>query len=64
MDHSEVQRRCEAFLQSLGSPGFIVFGWQESPEKFTCISSYHEIPAQTAVKGMVWALHELTNKAL
>lgn len=70
MDNAEVQRKCEAFLQSLGVPGFIIFGWKkgEVPEgkqaEYGIVSSYHQIPKEAAIKGMTWALQDFVKRSL
>ncbi len=70
MDNTEIQQKCEAFLRSLGRPGFIVFGWQKEPvdetdqSQFGVVSSFHEVPVNAAVKGMTWALSDFVNKSL
>lgn len=64
MDHKEIEQKCQDFLQSLGVPGFIVFGWQKDGNEFGVVSSYHQIPSNVAVKAMSWALHDFANRAL
>jgi hypothetical protein len=69
MDNAEIQKKCEAFLKSLGVPGFLVFGWKKSPSanseqaEFGVVSSYHQMPKDAAIKGMTWALHDFVNKS-
>lgn len=70
ISNDELQKKCEAFLEGLGVPGFIVFGWQKGdpalpqlPE-FGVVSSFHRIPASAAVKGMTWALNDFASKSL
>lgn len=64
IDNDAIQRKCEAFLQELGIPGFIVFGWQKNNEQFGVVSSFHEMPVNAAVKGMTWALNDFVSKSL
>lgn len=64
MDRKEIEQKCEQFLQSLGVPGFIVFGWQEADKKFSVVSSAHHMPTNAAIKAITWALHDFVNKAL
>ncbi len=64
MDHKEIEAKCQEFLNSLGVPGFIVFGWQKDNQEFGVVSSYHQIPSNVAVKAMSWALHDFANRAL
>lgn len=63
-NNEDIQQKCEALLQSLGIPGFIVFGWQKGDEQFGVVSSFHEMPVNAAVKGMTWALSDFVNKSL
>lgn len=67
MSNEEIQKKCEAFLQELGVPGFIVFGWQRTADpagqaQFGVVSSFHEMPVNAALKGLSWAMHDFTNK--
>ena len=70
MDNADIQRKCEAFLQELGVPGFIVFGWQKETvdpagqAQFGIVSSFHEMPVNAAIKGLSWALHDFANRQL
>lgn len=64
IDNDAIQHKCEAFLQELGIPGFIVFGWQKTDEQFGVVSSFHEMPVNAAVKGMTWALNDFAAKSL
>ncbi|MCB9808757.1 hypothetical protein H6770_05925 [Candidatus Peribacteria bacterium] len=64
MNQAEVQKKVEAFLQELGVPSFIVFGWKKNDKEFGVVSSHHEIPPNAAIKGMSWALNDFINKSL
>jgi hypothetical protein len=64
IDNEAIQKKCELFLQELGIPGFIVFGWQKNDEQFGVVSSFHEMPVNAAVKGMTWALNDFVSKSL
>lgn len=64
MDQPEVQKKIEAFLASLGAPGFIVFGWKKSEQEFGFVSSAHEMPPAAAIKGLTWALNDFVQKTL
>ncbi len=60
----DIQKKCEQFLQELGVPGFIVFGWQKEGDQFGVVSSFHRMPVNAAVKGMTWALNDFVAKSL
>ena len=69
MDQPDIQKRIEAFLQELGVPSFIVFGWKkgadaEGKAQFGIVSSYHKVPPQAAIKGMSWALNDFISRSL
>lgn len=64
MDQEEVQKKVEAFLQELGVPSFVVFGWKKTDSEFGVVSSHHEIPPKAAIKGMSWALNDFIAKSL
>ena len=64
IDNNVIQKKCEDFLRELGVPGFIVFGWQKENNQFGVVSSFHEMPANAAMKGLTWALNDFTNKLL
>ncbi len=60
----DIRQKCEAFLQSLGVPAFLVFGWEKEEGEYGMVSSYHEMPANAVVKGMTWALTDIVNKTM
>lgn len=60
----EIQKKCEAFLRELGTPGFIVFGWPKSDEEFGVTYSAHDMPPQIVVKGLTSVLSDYTAKTL
>lgn len=62
MDNTEIQKKCTAFLQELGVPGFIVFGWQKTKVEFGFVYSRHNMPADVAIRGMAWAIQDLSGK--
>lgn len=64
MDNNDIQRKCEEFLNELGIPGFIVFGWQKDNEQFGVVSSFHQMPVNVAIKGMTWALNDFIGRSL
>lgn len=64
MDNDEIQKKCEQFLKSLDVPGFIIFGWKKDEQEFGLVSSYHEVPANAAIKGLSWALNDFISKTL
>lgn len=70
MHNDDVQQKCEAFLNSLGVPGFIVFGWRkdelgpDAKAQYGVVSSFHEMPPNAAVKGITWALSDFVQKSL
>lgn len=64
LPNEDIQKKCEQFLQELGVPGFIVFGWQKENDQFGVVSSFHQMPVNAAVKGMTWALHDFANRSL
>ena len=62
MDTNAIQKKCEEFLEQLGVPGFIIFGWEQQKDKINFVSSYREMPVKAAMKGLCWALDELATK--
>lgn len=71
MDQEEIQKKVEGFLQELGVPSFIVFGWKKSDPstssgqaEFGVVSSHHNIPSNAAIKAMTWALNDFVSKTL
>ena len=52
MDDAKIQQLCNEFLQSLGQPGFVVFGRQDNDE-WKVTYSLHEMPLKSAVRGML-----------
>jgi hypothetical protein len=43
-------------------PGFIVFGWQKTKVEFGFVYSRHNMPADVAIRGMAWAIQDLSGK--
>lgn len=69
MDQKAIQKQVEDFLASMGTPGFIVFGYIEpgqNTEKPRCsiVSSFKDMPANAAVKGLSKVLSDFSNQAL
>lgn len=64
MNEDEVREKCEKFVQGLGVPCFIVFGWEKGGNQFGMVSSYHKMPVQAVIKGMSWALNDIVNKSM
>ncbi|MBU0458040.1 hypothetical protein KJ652_05890 [Patescibacteria group bacterium] len=69
MDQEDIQKKVEGFLQELGVPSFIVFGFQkdaseEGKVEFGVVSSHHKIPPNAAIKGMSWALNDFIARSL
>lgn len=64
MEHAEIQQKCEKFLEELGIPGFIVFGWKKDDNQFGIVHSYKDTPPNAAIKGLVWVLNDFINRTL
>ncbi|PIQ76195.1 hypothetical protein COU78_01400 [Candidatus Peregrinibacteria bacterium CG10_big_fil_rev_8_21_14_0_10_49_24] len=64
MNEDEVRKKCEAFVQGLGLPCFIVFGWEKESNQFGMVSSYNKMPVQAVIKGMSWALNDIVSKSM
>lgn len=64
MDHLEIQQKVENFLNELGVPGFIVFGYKKTDQEFEIVSSFNEMPTNAAIKGMSKVLHDFGDKTL
>lgn len=62
MDTSPIQSQCEAFLKSIGMPGFIVIGLQTDPQNTQVVYSLNEMPLKGAVKAMTHTLNDLIGK--
>jgi hypothetical protein len=64
MDQQDIQKKCEALLQELEVPSFVVFGWKKNDKEFGVVSSQHQMPPNAAIKGMSWALNDFISKNL
>ncbi|OGJ55509.1 hypothetical protein A3D88_04610 [Candidatus Peribacteria bacterium RIFCSPHIGHO2_02_FULL_52_16] len=64
MDNADIQKKCTEFLNALGVPGFIVFGWQKPDEQFGFVYSNHKMPVPVVIKGMTFVLSDFVNKKL
>lgn len=64
MDQPDIQAQVEKFLKDIGVPGFIVFGYKKDAQEFAIVSSYHEMPANAAIKGLSKVLHEFIERTI
>lgn len=62
MNTSEIQKKCEEFLQSLPYPGFIVIGLQTEPENTQIVYSLNNMPLKGAIKALTHTLNDLIGK--
>ena len=62
MNTQEIQAQCEAFLKSIGIPGFIVIGLQTEPENTQVVYSLNNMPLKGAVKGLTHTLNDLIGR--
>jgi len=62
MNTSDIQKKCEEFLQSLPFPGFIVIGLQTEPENTQIVYSLNKMPLKGAVKALTHTLNDLIGK--
>lgn len=62
MNTPEIQKQCEAFLKSIGIPGFIVIGLQTGPDNTEVVYSLNNMPLKDAVKGISHTLNDLISK--
>jgi hypothetical protein len=62
MNTAEIQKQCEAFLQSLGVPAFVVIGIQTSPNDTQMVYSLKDMPLKGVVKGVTHMLNDLVSK--
>ncbi len=58
MDDAVIQKLCNDFLQSLGVPGFVVFGRQDE-DQWKVTYSLHKMPIKTAVRGMLTTVDQM-----
>lgn len=65
IDNLAVQRKCEEFLRTLDVPCFVIFGWEKDDgDTFGIVSSFHQMPVQTATKALAGVLHEFVDTSL
>ena len=64
MDQAKIQKQVEAFLKSLGMPGFIIFGYRTDDNEFAIVSSYNEMPTNAAIKGLSRVLNEFIERVI
>jgi hypothetical protein len=69
MDQKKIQQQVEQFLQGMGTPGFIIFGYiepnaDEKNPRCSIVSSFKDMPANAAIKGISKVLSDFSNKAL
>lgn len=62
MNPTQIQKKCEEFLQSLSVPGFIVIGLQTDPENTQVTYSLNKMPLKGAVKALTHTLNDLIAK--
>ena len=64
MDDAKVQQLCNKFLESLGQPGFVVFGRQEEGDSWKVTYSLHQMPLKSAVRGMLTVTDQMVQQNL
>lgn len=71
MKQSDLQKRVEQFLNEIGVPGFIVFGYMEqepnieaAKQQLHIVSSFKDMPTNAAIKGLTRVVSDFANKAL
>ena len=62
MNTAQVQKQCEEFLKSIGVPGFVVIGFQTTPNDTQMVYSLKDMPIKGFVKGMTHTLNDLVSK--
>ncbi len=62
MNTAEIQKQCEAFLKSIGMPGFVVIGFQTEPENTQMVYSLKDMPLKGVVKGLTHTLNDLIGR--
>ena len=62
MSDEDIQKKVEAFLTTLGVPGFIIFGYKKEDDKFQIVSSYSQMPKIAAIKGLSKVLNEFIDR--
>ena len=63
MDDAKIQQLCNEFLQSLGVPGFVVFGREEG-NQWKVTYSLHQMPLKSAVRGMLTVTDQMVQQNL
>ena len=63
MDDAKIQQLCNEFLQSLGLPGFVVFGREEG-DQWKVTYSLHQMPLKSAVRGMLTITDQMVQQNL
>lgn len=59
LNRDEVQKQCVQFLESIGKPGFVVIGWQQTDGTYEVVQSAKDINPVAYIKGMHWATGEV-----
>ena len=62
LSREEVQKQCDAFLKSLGTPAFMIFGWKQADGTADIVQIVHEMNPVEYVKGVSWAMNEVTKQ--
>ncbi len=57
-----IHSQCQQFLEKLDAPAFIIIGWKKADEEVEVLQCVKNMHAVEYVKGMVWAMHEVTEK--
>jgi hypothetical protein len=64
MEHDAIKKKCQEFLDDLGVPGFVVFGWQQADKKYGVVYVNRKTPPPVTLKGLLWAAHDFARKKL
>ena len=69
MDQKKIEQQVEQFLKGMDTPGFIIFGYVEPGQteknpRCSIVSSFKDMPANAAIKGLSKVLSDFANKTL
>jgi hypothetical protein len=60
-DRDVVEAQCAKFLESLGGPGFIIFGWKKEDGTVDVVQSIQDMSPVEYFGGVSWAMHSASH---
>jgi hypothetical protein len=59
-NRERIQILCQQFLDNIGKPGFMLFGWQKDDGTYEVVQSTKDANPIAIVKAVTWYMQQVT----